>query len=226
MVLVSLVAMQLIVIFNQQALASQISLPIESDFLMMPTSTATVATKLATENPSVTALANPTAISIAPTAEPAAMEVALRFGVTERGLNCPLMTEIVALVLEEKENLKVEIISYDSPSKLYEVLASNEGEEKIDLTLCFLDPDDRPYIKEYVGFTTQLGTAYWQDDSSKFLIMANATVIAPLEKNKSCVYNFFQNFKFTESSFEEQDAKTWVDNHSSTVRSWTNCNPR
>lgn len=224
MVLVSLVAMQLIVIFNQQALASQISLPIESDFLIMPTSTAE--TKLSTENLSVTPISTPTGSSIAPTAEPVAMDVDLRFGVTERGLNCALMTEIVALVLEEEENLKVEIIYYDSPDELYEVLASNSGEGKIDLTLCFLDPDDRPYIKEYVGFTTQLGTAYWQDESSKFLIMANATVIAPLEKNNSCVYNFFQNLKFTEPSFKEQDAKTWIDNHLSTVRSWTNCNPR
>lgn len=224
MVLVSLVAMQLIVIFNQQALASQISLPVESDFLIMPTQTAE--TMLATSTPSLTPISAATATSIPPTTEPAVMEVDLRFGVTERGLNCPLMTEIAALVLEEKEDLKAEIISYNSADELYEALASNSEEEKIDLTLCFLDPDDRPYIREYVGLTTQLGTAYWQDEASKFLIMANATVVAPLEKNNACVYNFFQNFKFAKVSFEEQDAKTWVNNNRPTVRSWTNCNPR
>lgn len=149
----------------------------------------------------------------------------LRLGYIDRELNCSLMSEISALVLEKQFALNVETIEYETLDDLFALLASTNQSERIDFTLCFLDPTDRSYISKYFGFTKQLGGAYWQDDSNKLLIMANASIVAPLEKEQPCIYNFFRQIRFNADDFEDTtDASTWIQNNRAKIREWTACN--
>ena len=147
----------------------------------------------------------------------------LRFGVTDRGMNCPLMTEIVARILEEEQGVSVEIVEYETTDELFAALASKEKE--IELTLCVADPEDRSYITKHVGYIKQIGDAIWESEEAKWLVMVNGTFLNPLETEMPCVYDFFQKLNFDETDFQEQEAKTWVENHADAIDSWRSCKP-
>ncbi|MGB0385453.1 MAG: hypothetical protein ACPGWR_11570 [Ardenticatenaceae bacterium] len=214
-IIMTFISLQVILILRA---SGQPLAPIKNEVRLQPTPAMEIAladiTPIATIEPTVTITANP---SQTPS------QADLRLGYIDRGLNCPLITEISELVLEQKFGLSVELIEFDTPDELFVTLASTTEAERIDLTLCFWDPKDRPYISKYFGFTKQLGGAYWQDNSNKLLIMANAAIVAPLEKEAPCIYAFFQNIKFEEPEFEPQDAAMWINEHRKAIRSWTSC---
>ena len=144
----------------------------------------------------------------------------LRLGYTDRGMNCPLITEIVELALEQELGLSVERIKYETADGLFGALAKRKEEREIDLTLCFLDREDRPYIQRYFHDINPIGDAYRQNE---WLIMINVALVVPLRGD--CVYRFFENIEFEDTPFQEQDAKTWIQNHSDEVQSWKSCEP-
>ncbi|MGB0386399.1 MAG: serine/threonine protein kinase [Ardenticatenaceae bacterium] len=150
-----------------------------------------------------------------------AVSADLRLGVTDRGMNCRLMSEIVALILEQERDRTVEIVEYESPDELFAALASKEKE--IELTLCVADPQDRSYITKHVGYTKLIGDAIWESEAKKWLVMVNGTFATPLETDMPCVYDFFQKLKFEETHFQEQDAQAWLEKHTDAIQSWTSC---
>ncbi len=222
--IVSLISLQIILLRNSSTLAEGPSTQIGEISLTL-TVTATVTSEpVETNTPLVVEeTANEAVPTQKATFTPSNPD--LRLGYIDRGLNCSLMSEISALVLEKEFALNVETIEYETLDDLFALLASTKESERIDLTLCFLDPTDRSYISKYFGFTKQLGGAYWQDGSNKLLIMANASIVAPLEKEQPCIYNFFRQIRFQPDDFKDTiDASTWIQNNRAKIREWTACN--
>lgn len=226
---VSLISLQMILLRNQfSATGESFDQPSEIAF----TSTSTVTSEpVETRTPLVAQEADEDENKEATPTETATVTVTLtpanvdlRLGYIDRGLNCALMSEISALILEQQFGLEIETIEYDTADDLFAQLASTKESTQIDLTLCFLDPTDRSYISKYFGFTKQLGGAYWQNESSKLLIMANASIVAPLQKENPCIYSFFRRVRFEPTEFEEvNDAATWIQNNRAKIRQWTAC---
>lgn len=221
--MVSLISLQIILLRSQSALVETSSTLVES---ASPTATAT-SKPLETNTPLVVKEPDPDPDNNEATPiekmtfTPSNAD--LRLGYIDRGLNCSLMSEITALVLEKQFGLQIEIIEYESLDELFALLGST-SRERIDLTLCFLDPTDRSYISKYFGFTKQLGGAYWQDDSNKLLIMANASIVAPLQKDQFCIYSFFRQIRFEPDDFKDTtNAEEWIQNNRAKVRQWTTC---
>lgn len=223
--MVSLISLQIILLRNQSAVTGQ-SFDQANEIAFTSTSTVT-SEPVETRTPLVaqeTNLPNEVVPTETATPTPTPSNADLRLGYIDRGLNCSLISEISALILEEQFALEIEIIEYDTLDDLFAQLASTKERTRIDLTFCFLDPTDRSYISKYFGFTKQLGGAYWQNDSTKLLIMANASIVAPLQQENPCIYNFFRRLKFEQKEFEEvEDAATWIQNNRAKIRQWTAC---
>lgn len=151
-------------------------------------------------------------------------EPELLLGVTDRGMNCPLISQIVAHVLEEEAGLSVGIIEYESAEALFASLVGRSDQKEIDLTFCFLDPDDRDYLKLYPTDLKQIGEAIWQAKASpeKLLIMVNSSVFVKIQK-KHCLHDILAHLIFHDASFEEQDVERWLETHGELVQSWGSC---
>jgi hypothetical protein len=151
-------------------------------------------------------------------------EPELLLGVTDRGMNCPLISQIVAHVLEEEAGLSVGIIEYESAEALFASLVGSSDQKEIDLTFCFLDPDDRDYLKLYPTDLKQIGEAIWQAKASpeKLLIMVNSSVFVDIHE-KYCLHDILPHLIFDDASFEEQDVDRWLERHGELLQSWGSC---
>jgi len=178
---------------------------------------------VAETNSSAIALIIPTpVIPTAPIPTPTiALAPDLLLAYTDRGMNCPLMSDIVARVLQQELTLNVERREYENADQLFAALASYEKEKEIILTLCFLDPADRePYLAQYYDYITQIGGRISHNEQGKHLIMAKASIVIPLETRYPLLYEFFQSLDFANESFIEQDAQQWIETHRDQVEGW------
>ena len=57
----------------------------------------------------------------------------------------------------------------------------------------------------------------------KLQIWGNGEVKAHLRENVSCALNILENISFTEMDLENQDATTWIEEHSEEVQAWGAC---
>lgn len=218
---VSLISLQIMLLLNPLTSSGQSLASLDDQPNLNPT--ATIASQLVATITPIVAV-EPTK-NVTPALTATSSNLDLRVGYIDRGLNCPLISQISALVLEQEFGLSVDTIEYETVEELFATLASTNKTERIDLTFCFLDPTDRPYISKSFAFIKVLGHNYLQYESNKLLIMANAAIVAPLKKEMPCVYGFFQKLKFKASDFKQaQDAATWIQNNRAAVRNWTSCN--
>lgn len=161
-----------------------------------------------TETPTNTPIPTPT-VTATPISD-------LRLGYTDRGMNCPLITEIVALALEEELAMSVGRSEYETAEDLFAALASGE----VNLTLCFLDPEDRPYIKEYLDKMRREYGYISQD--KKLGIMVNLNSFRIIQEMQ-CVNLFFKKIDFESHDFQNSTAKQWFDSHPEIIESWVDC---
>ena len=157
--------------------------------------------------------------SLPPSPTPA--PVNLRLGYTERGMNCSFITEIVVVVLKQELNLNIEVKTFNTANDLFTALA----EQEIDVTLCYIDPDDRTKMKGRLGSIRQIGVNYWSDGQSKLQIWANGKSKANIRNQMPCALRFLEDLKLTEITFQESVAQAWIQNHANEVQAWISCVP-
>ena len=144
-----------------------------------------------------------------------------RLGYTDRGMNCPLITEIIALILKQEEGVNVESLAYDSADELFAALAQRD----VDLTLCYIDPDDRPQIKKRLGDIRQIGSHYWNDGPRKLQIWANGSAKVDLRDKMPCIIHLFEELNLMGLSFQEDNPKAWLQNYGNEIKNSMNCVP-
>ncbi len=157
----------------------------------------------------------PPAVTLTPTPIPD-----LRLGYVDRGMGCPLVTEITELILERdlKPRVIVESRKYDTPGELFTALES----EEIDLTMCFLYPDDKDYKSTRIA---QIGSFYRESDRGRWQIFASDSSRARLREEgyPYCVYDALRKIKI--ESLDPPDADRWIKEHWNEVKDWIDCNP-
>jgi|GEM_PF-6928296 len=155
---------------------------------------------------------------------PTASSADLRLGYIERDItNCNFFTQILKQLLEEEAGLEIGIVEFRDVDALYAQLASTEKHRPIDLTLCFTDPDDRDYIHKYFGYTKLIGSAYWQNDTARLQIIANASMVAQLRKSQPCLYNLLQNLNFDDLTSENMFIDQWLAENPQPLQTWVRC---
>jgi len=209
-VLTTVVSLQAILYIQQSLYAKKIYDPLPEKRLVLPTATITAQIMTETE----------TTVAIEATATVQEADNALHLGYIQRGMNCSFITEIAALVLQEKMNVEVNMISFDTDEALFIALA----EEQVDVSLCIIDPNDRKLIRNQLGYIRQIGSHYWSDDTSKLQIWANSSSKAKLREQDACILRFFENLSLNEIEFQDNSAEIWLQTHEENeVQRWLTC---
>lgn len=147
----------------------------------------------------------------------------LVLGLTAEHPECRFFTEIFQQISQEKLGLTVEVLSFSEDTPMYEALAKRQDQRTVDITLCFADPKDRPFLREYVGFIRNVGDIYWRNDEIRLQIMTNSGLLADLERNQVCLYRLLKNLYFEGNDLPSQDAAQWVADNSALVEQWASC---
>lgn len=155
---------------------------------------------------------------------PIPIKADLRLGYIERnGANCGFFTQLMKLILEREAGLVVKVIEFRNIDEFYAALASTEQVRPIDLTFCFIDPDDRTYIHKYFGYTKLIGSAYWHNESKQLQIMANASIVAPMKRNRPCIYSLLQNLELEGLKHQNKPASQWLGENAQIPSTWIDC---
>lgn len=160
----------------------------------------------------------------APTATTATATTAdLVLGVTDQHTGCTFFSETVAQVIRDQFNLDVEVVQYSDNEALYAAIANRQNQRAVDLTVCYGDPDDRPFLREYFGFLKHIGDVYWQGPDVRMQVLTNAGYGVELERNQTCLYRFFKNMQFEGEELLTQTPADWITNNSGLISSWASC---
>ena len=148
----------------------------------------------------------------------------IRFGVTDRYVDCHAATNITRLAIKQELELESTLHFYDTVDELFMALAQG----KVDLTLCYLDPADRGRIrgenKEIFGkHMTQIGSYYLNLENSKLQIWSNGQRKASWRTEEPCFVSFLENLRFTDSLFQQNTPELWIQNHTDEIQTWVNC---
>ena len=106
---------------------------------------------------------------------------------------------------------------------MYSAIANRQNQRTVDLTVCYGDPDDRPFLREYFGFLKHIGDVYWQGPDVRMQVLTNAGFGVELERNQTCLYRFFKNLQCEGEDLITQTPADWITNNSATVNSWASC---
>lgn len=148
----------------------------------------------------------------------------IRFGVTDRYVDCHAATDITRLAIKQELELESTLHFYDTVDELFMALAQGE----VDLTLCYLDPADRGRIrgenKEIFGkHMTQIGSYYLNLENSKLQIWSNGQRKASWRTKEPCLVSFLEYLRFADSSFQQNTPQLWIQNHTDEIQTWVNC---
>ncbi len=176
------------------------------------------------------AAANPTAETVVPTEVPAptattasASTADLLLGVTDHHPECAFFAETVAQIVRDQFSLDVELVQNTDDAEMYSAIANRQNQRTVDMTVCYGDPDDRPYLREYFGFLKHIGDVYWQGPDVRMQVLSNAGFSVELERNQTCLYRFFKNLEFEGVDVAAQTPSDWIANNAATISSWANC---
>ncbi len=188
---------------------------------LTPSSIITTALVVATtENATIT----PT-LAIAPTATATSIApVDLRLGYVDRDEHCRLVTELVALVLEQKLGVTVALVHFNSVDDLFTAVASTSANASVELTFCYIDPDDRSYLQAYGSKIRFVGGHYAENKQTRLYAVSNSVIIVPLKEKHPCVHAFLKNLELGDIETLSQDPTQWLDKNSDRVRDWSQCN--
>ncbi|MCX6050433.1 MAG: hypothetical protein NT075_35505 [Chloroflexi bacterium] len=166
-------------------------------------------------------IAAPKAIAVA--TNTSAPPADIRLGETDRAVDCKFATEIVQLFLERQMKLRVARVHFNSVNDLFLALASDDANQKVDLTLCYIDPDDRTYLQQYDSTLLFVASNYAAREQKRLSVMGNSKMIVQLKTQQPCVYNFLKNLDFGDLQFSAADANQWLAQNSERIAAWSQC---
>ena len=146
-----------------------------------------------------------------------------RLGYVDRGDNCQLVTQIMQLIFERQFKLKTETVAFSEKNALFDALAVTDLQSRVDLTFCYVDPEDRESLQKHFGYVILVGGVYRQSNGKNFIVLSNSAVKAPIERDLPCVYKFLKTIKIDDQSLSGQTADGWLAKNSDLVATWTTC---
>lgn len=147
----------------------------------------------------------------------------IRLGYMARDENCEFFTQVASLVWQQEQGIAVTVETFGSRDELYQALTSTADPHHIDLTLCFVDPDDRDYLVKYAGGMHVIGKTYWEQGPKKLLAMANPASPLLMNPDLACANRYIQKQDYTQLQITTSSAAAWIDANRLLVQSWLGC---
>lgn len=204
--------------YDVNAVATRLAAPTVTSALHNASSAVPTATTPVTASPTVTTSANNTI-----SANSADVAADFQIGYVTTNPDCVAVTDLMKLILEREFALQITTVPFPDTAALFEKLANKAQSERVDLSFCYTDPDDRSYLQKYFGFMILIGSGYRQLNNQKFIIMSNAAVKSPIERGNPCLYRFLLNLKLDDVDLSASDAATWYQNHAEQIAEWARC---
>lgn len=176
-----------------------------------------------TTAPTIAPTESPATATPAPVPAPPTPTADLVLGISAELPECRFFTTVFQQISQEKLGLTVDVMDFSSSAEMYEVLAARQDQRTVDMTLCFADPKDRAFLREYFGFIRNVGDIYWRNDSIRLQIMTNSGLLADLERNQVCLYRLLKNLNFEGNELPSQDAAQWIADNGALVDQWAGC---
>ncbi|MFN8494076.1 MAG: hypothetical protein U0350_41140 [Caldilineaceae bacterium] len=149
--------------------------------------------------------------------------VDLRIGYTERSVDCALISQIVKLVLERQMKLHIATLHFKTTDDLFAGLAATTGGDRVDLTFCYIDPDDRTYLGSYGSSLRFLDGNYGQSGKQKFYAVINSALISRLKTEQPCMHSFLKKLDFGDVQFQGKNAEQWLNDNNARIAAWSQC---
>lgn len=204
--------------YDVNAVATRLAAPTVTSALHSAPLVASTATSPPMNSPTAT---TPAANSAAVNTPGVAVD--FRIGYVTADPGCVAVTDLMKLILEREFALQIATVSFPDKATLFEKLADKAPTERVDLSFCYTDPDDRSYLQKYFGFMILIGSGYRQLNNQKFIIMSNAAVKSPIERGNPCLYRFLINLHLDDVDLSTGDAATWYQTHAEQVAEWVRC---
>ena len=150
-------------------------------------------------------------------------EADLTFAVAERSVDCSLLTEAIQMTMETRLGMSVELVEFDSADSLFAALS--EGE--VDMTLCFVDPEDRSQISGEnngrIGYMRQVGSAIWDSGYGKLQIWGFGAAKSDLRSSHPCALTLLEKFTVIDGNLNAANAEEWLANNAENIANWSTC---
>ncbi|MCB0093125.1 MAG: hypothetical protein KDE54_34795 [Caldilineaceae bacterium] len=143
-------------------------------------------------------------------------------GFVQRDLDCRFFTELAAESWQTLADVSVEIRPYADATQLFDELTAAPNSGTLFITNCFVDPDDRPYLRQHISQLQIIGKAFWGANDKKLLTVSNAGTPSQLRRQFPAIYNFIVNQTYDDAQITAQDPAGWLQENRATVQSWMN----
>lgn len=141
------------------------------------------------------------------------------FGYVDRGNDCVFITQTVETVLIQQLGIQVRTVPFNDSSSLFSELAGGG----VDFTLCYIDPDDRQLMRQYLGDIRQIGFQHYSGDGYKLQLWANGGSKAEIREQSPCMLDFLEKIDFTNFAIEGQTTDSFIQENGSTITNWLDC---
>ncbi len=179
--------------------------------------TATVAFIPPTETAPAVAVAEP------PTASPTVANV-IHLGTMSRvESDCIFPSEIAAELWQEALGIEVTVEEFTTTDDLFRALATADDPQHIDLTLCYVDPVDRSYLRQYPGALQIIGDAFWETADGKLLAMRSGAPLAVDAAAETCINNYLRNQLYDVAAINDLGATEWLATNREMAMGWLDC---
>ncbi|MCB0096227.1 MAG: hypothetical protein KDE46_10925 [Caldilineaceae bacterium] len=158
-------------------------------------------------------------VALEATPVPTAPQFDIRLATASRRVDCANMTAITERILSNRFQMNVQVMFFDTPTQMFDALAEGEA----DITLCYLDPDDRSFMRDRLGLIRQIGVQHDAGEDYKLQMWANGAYKAQLRDTRACVLDFLEKVDFTDLNTGSQEPQSWIDGHASELSTWLNC---
>ena len=125
----------------------------------------------------------------------------------------------MAQILAEDLQLSVQQQQFETPDQLFRALSDGQA----DVTFCYVDPEDRQLMREYLGDIRQIGIQYYVGDGFKLQIWANGQSKAYLRDKMPCVYDLLEKVSLEEETIHNLQVQEWRQQNAATITNWLNC---
>lgn len=140
-------------------------------------------------------------------------------GLAQRDVDCQFFTELAATAWQGM-GVAVEIRPYADANQLFDDLTATPNSGTLFITFCFVDPEDRPYLREHLSQLQIIGKAYWETEGKKLLTVSNAGTPNVLRQQQPLIYNFLVNQTYDAAAIGSQTPADWLTQNQATVQSW------
>jgi len=148
----------------------------------------------------------------------------IRLGVMQRAeSDCRFSSEIATELWQERLGVTVLVTEFATADELFRALAMADDPQHIDITLCYVDPIDRPYLRQYPGVLQIIGDAFWETAEGKLLAMRSGAPLGIGVEETTCMTNYLRNQSYEVDALTDLPATEWLAANRELALGWFDC---